>query len=131
MPKARTAPTLPPRVEPDDLAPPLGEVDESCAGIPLDAWKRGDPCDGLKVAVASAAEHPDVAFMAYCHEKEPKRELFGRYDDMQIKAGRAYAAERFPHLKVRVRTITLPYRGAGSDVTVIYADVDRRKAAGQ
>lgn len=104
----------------DDVAPPRHQVDESCAGIPLDSWRRGDPYDGVMTAVRFVAEHPDVPCMAYCHD--PIREVFDATDRRQKAAGKAWAAREFPHLSIIIRSLTLPYMGIGNDVVVLYAD---------
>jgi hypothetical protein len=108
-------------LQPADIAPPRQQVDESCAGVPLDAWRRGDPYDGVMIAVRFVAEHPDVPCMAYCHD--PIREVFQQTDDRQRKAGKAWAAREYPSLNIVMRTVTLPYRGVGNDVVVMYADI--------
>ena len=108
-----------------DLAPLAGQVDERDAGTPLDAWRRGDPYEGVKVAVTFVAEHPDVPAICYCHEPTPL--VFDTTDRRQKAAGRAWAAREFPHLNIRLRSVTLPFRGIGSDVKVIYAEVAKAK----
>lgn len=114
-----------PRLEPTDVAPPRQQVDETCAGIPLDAWRRGDPYDGVMTAARFVAEHPDVPCIAYCHD--PIREVFELTDRRQKSAGKAWAAREFPHLNIVIRQATLPYQGIGNDVVVIYADVAKPK----
>lgn len=115
-------------IEASDLAPTRGQVDETCAGTPLDAWRRGDPFDGVKTAVAFVAEHPDVPAICYCHDPIP--EVFATSDRRQKAAGRAWAAKEYPHLNIRLRSITLPFRGIGNDVVVVYAEVAKvRKPA--
>lgn len=113
------------KIEVTDLAPPQGQVDETCAGTPLDAWRRGDPYEGVKTAVRFVAEHPDVPAICYCHD--PIREVFGTADRRQRSAGRAWAAREYPHLNIRLRSVTLPYRGIGNDVVVMYAEVVKAK----
>jgi hypothetical protein len=115
----------PPLLVESDLAPPRQQVDESCAGIPLDNWRRGDPFDGVMIAVRFVAEHPDVPCIAYCHD--PLREVFGKTDTLQKKAGKAWAAREFPHLNITMHQATVPFRGVGNDVTVLYAAVTPRK----
>jgi len=114
-----------PFITADDLAPPSGTIDESCAGIPLDSWRRGDPTEGVMTAVRFVAEHPDVPAIAYCHP--PLREVFDATDRRQKAAGKAWAAREYPHLNIRLRQATLPYRGIGSDVVVIFAEVFKAK----
>jgi len=109
------------QLNPADLAPLSGQVDESCAGTPLDAWRRGDPYEGVMTAVRFVAEHPDVPAICYCHD--PIREVFQTTDRRQKAAGRAWAAREFPHLNIRLRSMTLPFRGIGNDVVVVYAEV--------
>ena len=114
-------------VKPEEIAPPIHKVDESVAGTPLDAWRRGDPMASVMTAVRFVAEHPDVQTIAYCHDPIPQ--VFQLTDNRQKAAGKAWAAREFPHLNIRLRTMTLPYRGIGNDVTVVYAEVVKPKKA--
>lgn len=114
-----------PRLEQPDLAPPKGQIDGSCAGIPLDAWRRGDPLDEVQTAVQFLVNQPDIQMMAYCHDVSPQE--WQAHDRRQIKAGKAWAAREYPHLTVRLRTATMPYRGVGNDVTVVFAEVVKPK----
>ncbi len=113
------------KLDPAHLAPPRGQLDESCAGIPLDSWRRGDPLESVETAVRFVAEHPDTQTMAYCHDIS--REEWDQHDRRQRAAGRAWAAREFPHLNIRLRVITLPYRGIGNDVHVMFAEVVKPK----
>lgn len=114
-----------PVLDSSHLAPPRGQLDESCAGIPLDSWRRGDPLDSVETAVRFVASHPDIQTMAYCHDVS--REEWQTHDNRQKAAGKAWAAREFPHLNIRLRTATMPYRGIGNDVTVVFAEVVKAK----
>jgi hypothetical protein len=118
-------PTEPTILDVSHLAPPKGQIDGSCAGIPLDAWRRGDPLDEVQTAVQFLVAHPDIQIMAYCHDVS--REEWQAHDNRQKSAGKAWAAREYPHLNVRLRTTTMAYRGVGNDVTVVFAEVLKPK----
>ena len=117
--------TEPIKLDIAELAPPKGQIDGSCAGIPLDSWRRGDPLDDVITAIRFAAQHPDIPTMAYCHDVS--REEWQTHDNRQKSAGKAWAAREYPHLNFRLRTATMPYRGIGNDVTVVFAEVVKPK----
>jgi hypothetical protein len=124
-PDPTTTPVEPVKLDVTELAPPKGQLDGSCAGIPLDAWRRGDPNDDVITAIRFAAEHVDIQTMAYCHDVS--REEWQTHDNRQKAAGKAWAAREYPHLNIRLRTATMPYRGIGNDVTVVFAEVIKPK----
>jgi len=120
-----TTPTDPTILDTAALAPPKGQVDGSCAGLPLDAWRRGDPLEEVQTAIQFLVAHPEVQTMAYCHDVSPQE--WQTHDRRQMAAGKAWAAREYPHLNIKLRSITMPYRSVGNDVTVVYAEVVKAK----
>ena len=77
----------------------------------------------MQTAIRFVADHPTVPCIAYCHD--PIREVFGVTDRRQTKAGNAWAAREFPHMKIKMRSATVPYNGVGNNVVVLYANVEK------
>lgn len=114
-----------PNLNPSHLAPPRGQIDGTCAGIPLDAWRRGDPLDEVQTAIRFLVDHPDQQIMAYCHDVSVKE--WQTHDNRQKAAGKAWATREYPHLNIRLRTETMAYYGVGNDVTVVFAEIVKPK----
>lgn len=98
----------------DDL-----EVDDSCAGQPLELFTYGRPHPGLVKAIDELKVTPGGQFAAYRH---PADDRYDAYDARQRGAGEAYAAEHHPGLSVKVRTRTVTEEGR----RVRYVFVDGR-----
>jgi hypothetical protein len=109
-----------------DLTPVVGEPDHRFAGEPLDSWLGYVPEDSVKRAIEVAVERPGLRVIAFATLKSDDK-TFATYIDHQRRAGRAFVAEEYSHLKVKLLTTTAPFRGVGPDMRVFYVLVGTAK----
>ena len=110
----------------DELATPLTEVDHRFGGVPLDSWLGYTPESSLLEAIGAAADNYGDRFIAFCVLPEfSSKTMFKR----QKRAGHAWVTMHHPGLDFEFRTKTVPFRGVGPEVRVLYVsclvDVER------
>ena len=113
-------------LEAADLKPLVDEVDHRFAGESLDPWLGYVPEESLKSAIEVAADRIGSRIIAFVVPRELRGD-FSTFVERQRRAGKAFVADHYPHLRVTFRTVVAPFRGIGSDMRVFYVVVGNEK----